>query len=309
MSEIETLKILDFKSPRRPSTDAFRQLSMWLASTCTVAQESWSSLLSHPVELKSVAVDPAQLRSTLQRLPEDGLGVYLSIGEAHLPSMIVFTARQVRGLIADLLELSEESATDCSRLSAVESAMLELLFQKLAEAMGDAWPGSTPLKCRYLDLTARPQRTRLFPMDSALLVGRLQLTSRFGEETCHWLLLKEGTERLIFDELGEAPAGERESDPALASLTERIPVEMVVELGTAQLSMSQIERLNVGDVLLLDQFLNRPALARVEGTPKWAGLPVRIGSRQAFEITHLIHNETNLGLLNGSGPSILTPVS
>ncbi|SFI36638.1 FliM/FliN family flagellar motor switch protein [Planctomicrobium piriforme] len=288
MSEVVSPSLLDFHSPRRAPTEALRQLAAWQANVCAQVQDGWAGLLARPVTLKSGKIDSAQYHAALQRLPEDGLGVYFSIGDSLLPSMLVFSARQVQALIADLLDLPGGKWPVPAKLSAAEDAMLELLFQKLAEAIGDGWPEDTPLKCRYLETTSKPHRTRLFPIGSPLFSLKLTIDSRFGEDTCTWLMLKEETERLLLDRLGHESPEDRTAHPDLAALAERVPLDFVVELGKAELSMSQASDLAVGDVLILDQLVTRPLIASLEGLPKWVGMPKRIGSRQAFEVTQVI---------------------
>ena len=246
-------------------------------------------MLARPVQLQPAKIDSLQHLTALNRLPDDGLGVYFSIGDSLLPSMVVFSARQVQGLIADLLDLPGDQWPDPAPLSAAEDSMLELLFQHVAEAIGESWPGAQPLKCNFLETTSKPQRTRVFPLGSALFCVRIKLASRFGEDTCTWLLLKEETERLMLEHFGEeGDAEERGMHPDLLARTEQVPLQLTVELGQVELRMSQASALAVGDVLILDQFVSRPLIASVEGKAKWAGIPIRIGSRQGFEVTHVI---------------------
>jgi len=280
--------VLDFSSPRRPPTAALRQLSLWQRNVCAHVQDGWAGLLAKPVQLHVGKVEPMQQLVALNNLPDESLGAYFSIGESVLPSMLVISAKQVQGLLSDLLDLPGEQWPEPNALSAAEEAILELLFVRFAEAIGEAWPGAHPLKCKFLEMTHRPRRTRIFPLSSALFSIRIKLVSRFGEEVGTWLILKEETERLMLEHLGETEVEERGIHPDLLALTEKVPLQIKVELGRVQLRMSQASALAVGDVLILDQFVNRPLIASVEGQPKWAGVPMRIGSRQALEITDVL---------------------
>ncbi|WP_437227770.1 FliM/FliN family flagellar motor switch protein [Planctomicrobium sp. SH661] len=292
MTDPSPHSILDFKSPRRPTMEALRQLSTWQSNICSHTQDSWSGLLAHKVSIQAGKIESMQYQTALHRLPEDGLGVYFSFGEALLPSMLVLSGRQVMGLIADLLDLPADQLPVAASLSAAEESMLELLFSKLADAVGEAWPQSKPLQCQFLETTSRPQRTRLFPIGAPLFSMRLKMVSRFGEEACTWLMLKEETERLILENFVEPEPEERGINPNLLELTEKVPMEITVELGKVELRMSQASSLAVGDVLILDQYVSRPLIATLDGQPKWAGTPKRIGSRQAFEVTHTIDGDS-----------------
>lgn len=297
MNDSPVHSVLDFSSPRRPPTEALRQLSNWQHNVCAQVQDSWAGLLAHSIRLQAGKIEPQQHLPALSLLPEDGVGAYFSIGDSLLPSMVVFSSRQIQGFIADLLDMPGDQWPESAPLTAAEDSMLELLFQNIADAIGEAWPGAEPLKCQFLETTGKPQRTRLFPPGSALFCLQIKLTSRFGEETCSWLILKEETERLMLELLGAAnEPEERRAHPDLLARTEKVPLKITVELGKVELRMSQASSLAVGDVLILDQFVSRPLVASLEGQPKWAGVPMRIGSRQAFEITQLIDSSTSLTL-------------
>lgn len=296
MSDDVSPSLLDFSTPRRPPTEALRQLSAWQSNVCSLTRDHWASLLSRPVGLTPGKIEPVQYYPAMQRLPETGLGVYFSIGESLLPSMMVFSARQVQALLADLLDLPGGKWPEPARLTAVEDSMLELLFQKLAESIGDGWPGDQALSCRFLETTYKPQRTRLFPVGSQLFALNITIDSRFGEDPVTWLMLKEETERFLLEQLGSEPADDSMSHPDLVALTERVPLDLVVELGKAELTMSQVAELSVGDVLVLSQLVSRPLIASLEGQAKWVGVPKRIGGRQAFEITQVIESG-NIGVI------------
>lgn len=288
MSEASRLKVLDFHTPRRPSVEAARSLSTWHRSICTVVGEMWAGLTAQQVILKPGDIDPMQYKPALAALPDDGLGIHLAIGDAYLPSLIVFSARQVHALLADLLDLPGDDWPEPKSLTSVEAAMLELLFQKLAEGIGEAWPGADRIRCEFLELVIKPARTRIFPPGTAFFVARIDLQSRFGTEPCHWLMPKVATEDLIISGLEDREPEVRGPNPNLVALTERVPIRIVVELGKVDLPMAQVATLAVGDVIMLEQSVSRPLTLFVEDQPKWSGVPLRIGNRQAFEITEPI---------------------
>jgi|GEM_PF-578595 len=306
MSQTDSPSLLDFYSPRRPPSEALRLLSAWQSHVCEHLRDGWGTLLARPVTLTPDKIEPVQYAAALNQLPEEGLGIYFSIGESLLPSMMVLSSRQVQGLLADLLDLPGGKWPAPAKLTAVEDSMLELLFLKLAESVGDAWPGETVLACRFLETTSKPQRTRLFPIGAPLFSLRMTIDSRFGQETLTWLVLKEETERLLSElSLPDGP-DDQMANPDLVSMIERVPLDVVVQLGKVELSMSQASELSVGDVLILDQMVTRPLVATLEGAPKWIGVPKRIGGRQAFEISHVIDSpplgSLSLNLLSESLP-------
>src|SRR5690606_9259635 len=103
----------------------------------------------------------------------------------------------IQAFLADMLDLPGGKWPSPARATAVEDAMLELVFQKLSDAIGDGWPGDQRIACRFLETTHKPQRTRLFPVGSSLFALNMTVDSRFGEDPMVWLMLKEETEKLL----------------------------------------------------------------------------------------------------------------
>ena len=105
MSDSPSHRILDFHSPRRPTNEAWRKLSTWLKNSCAQIQDGWSTLLARSVTIHAGPIDPSQFDAALRRLPADGMGISYALGEDHLPSMFIFSDRQIQALIADVIDL------------------------------------------------------------------------------------------------------------------------------------------------------------------------------------------------------------
>ena len=69
---------------------------------------------------------------------------------------------------------------------------------------------------------------------------------------------------------------------------EELPLDITVVLGTVELTLGELARLMVGDVIILDQRVSDPLPAFLAGENKCRGWPGRVGSRQAFEIQSFV---------------------
>lgn len=288
MTESTELQVLNFKNPRKPKKTKWRALSKWHQSMCTLMTESWNTLLSRKMSIKAVKVETFQCRTALLELPENAIGIHLAISQDRYPSLMVFSNRQLHGVLADILNVESEEWPEPGRFTRAEESMLGVMFQSAANAISEAIPGPEATTCVYMGMFEKPERTRLFAHVEDVFVGEISLTSRFGNETALWLLPKTETEQLIGEELHEDETEERRIHPNLVTLAQRIDVDVVIELGHCDITMSQVSQLAKGDVLILDQPINRPLTACVSGERKWLGQPMRMGSRQAFEIVQLI---------------------
>ena len=288
MTETTQLQLLDFNHPRKPKITKWRALSKWHQSVCVLTAESWNALLSHPMTVTAAKIEPFQCRSALQQLPDDGVAVHFAVGADRFPSLVVFSRRQLHGVLADILSLPGDEWPETPKFTRAEESMLAVMFQGIADAVCEAIPGPEATSCVFVRMFDKPERTRLFAHVDEVFVGEITMRSRFGEESAYWLLPKMETEELIGKELHQDEIEDRGVHPNLVSLAQRINVDVVVELGQCDVTMSQVTQLAIGDVLVLDQPIHRPLTAYVSGQRKWLGQPLRVGPRQGFEIVQLI---------------------
>lgn len=288
MNEPQTFQLLDFTSPRRLRKEKWRALSKWHQNICLLTTEAWASLISHETVLSATRIEPFQRLEAVQRTPDDAVGVQLSIGPDQTPSLMIFSGKQLHGLLADVLDVPGTEWPTPAKFTPAEESILSVMFQRLASAVGDGIPGPEAIRCEFVSIVDRPRRTRLFSLIDELFVLEIGITSRFGEDTAFWMLPKKEVESLVGHEALEEEYDERPVQPAMIALTHRMPVTLVVELGTTNLSMAQMTQLGIGDVLVLDQSINRPIQACLAGTAKLTGRPVRVGIRQGFAVTEQV---------------------
>lgn len=253
-----------------------------------MTSEAWNALMPHEIKLTPAKIEPFQCKEALQRLPDNGIGIQFAIGPERFPSMVVFSDKLLHGVLANVLDLPGEEWPDVRAFTRAEESMLSVLFQGMANAISDGIPGPEATLCRYSGMSAKAQRTRVFALVDDLFVNDITVSSRYGEDQAVWLLPKKQTEELIGHELMDDDIEDRRIQPDMVSLAHKLSVDLVVELGKADVRMSQISQLSEGDVLILNQSIHRPLKAYVGGTAKMNGRPVRVGYRQGFEVADLI---------------------
>lgn len=280
-------EILDFHAPRRPVDSVWAALQQWSESACLLLQEQWNEVLKNPVRFSLSKITPCTHKEISTAMTPGALGVHLKLTANRIPSIVVFSARSVLALLADLLDLPGESWPAERGLTSLETSMLEVLFERLAFCVGDSLPGSHSLPCRYVETILRPERTRILSPTVDYYLVQLQMDCRFGEDFAVWILPRTETDEQLETILDEGMAHTGQA-PVLDVLAKRIPMEVIIELGSVELPMTTAMQLALGDVLILDHSIRRPILAVLEGAPKWTGMPVQMGPRQALQIREMI---------------------
>jgi flagellar motor switch protein FliM len=185
----------------------------------------------------------------------------------------------VGGMLGEAIETIPEDRT----LTDVETSLVELAIQEWTESLIDSQPCSKPLRCRYAGWRRFQDLTRAFPVQEPVVVVRFELSGSFGSATISWLLSQPAVLQ-FFSHVSECRAAARSAANGLQDVARRIPVQVVIRLGRANVHVADLMNLQPGDILVLDQRVTEPLAAEISGTLKFRGWPGRIGTRQAFQI-------------------------
>lgn len=281
-------EILNFNTPRRPSDEIWEVLNKWCQATCTLAQEQWNEILKNPIRFSLQEIVPCGYKEITEPMTPGALGVHLKITQARIPSVIILGGQLTHALLADLLDLPGTEWPEERPFTSVETSMLEILFERIAYCIGDSLPGMHSVPCRFIETMLRPERTRMLSPTADYYMMVMKFECRFGEDFAYWILpRKEADEQLEAIQQSIVPEHSDEVT-ALETLACRIPLEIVIELGSVEVSMSTAMQLSLGDVIVLETSTYRPIVASLDGAPKWIGMPVKLGPRQAFQIRDAI---------------------
>ncbi len=283
MTDTEVKAASVFAEPRRLTSGANRALTAWQTTVCSMLQESWQALLGSNLTLRLVKSDSTTAIKAVNNLADPGYAARLRIGPSSFPSIFAFSSRMVQVLVNDMLGTPSEEWPEVRELSPVETSMAELLFGEITRSISQAWPEVEPLECELESIISRPMRSRVYGPDEPLVRTRIALQTAMGQEEAVWLMPQAG-----LAEIGIADTHEDESPPApapqLRTLAEQLPVQLVVELGSTSMRLSELNRLKAGDYLPLDQAVFQPLEVSIDGRLQWLGHPCRLGVRQGFQI-------------------------
>ena len=284
MSNQETLTSVDFSAPRRLAGTANRALSSWNATATSMLQEYWQTLAGNRITQQPARIESSVAQKAQQALPDPGYAALLKIGPDRFDGMVAFSNRIVLTLVSEMLGTLGDTWPEQRPLTAAELSLVELLFGEIARALSQGWPEVTPLPVEMDQVIVRPLRSRIFQPRENLVRVVVVVTTAVGEETFVMLMPQAGLASIGINETAVPAASEQTASPQMRALAESLPVAMTVGLGKATLTLGEMNRLAVGDTLVLDQSAGSPLEARIAGRLQWLGFPCRLGQRQGFRI-------------------------
>ena len=282
----------DFRQPNRLADGVERVLSEWQDNGARAIADGWANNVG-------IATDwgPAALRTIRSSELEEELTTpilaYNMVFKGTEDPMWLLLPRNLATVCVEIMfgESPTEMPED-RELSHVEHSLVELAVQDIVTSLAESQPCANPIACELVGPRKFSDLTRTFPDVEPITVVTFSVQAAFGSADFLWVLSQPAVMHFT-THVDQDLAGERADRTELEHLAQRIPMEFVVRLGNANIHLSELVNLQVGDILLLDQRVSEPMFAEVEGTIKFQGRPGRIGANQAFQIVSHVTPDTS----------------
>lgn len=274
----------DFRRPGGLADDLDALFSKWTAALCGLAPEKLRDVLSADLQVTANEHMVLPFESAAAQIPDPGVGERIPLSANGPETLLVFSRGMVLTLLGSMMAEPTDGEIVDRELSTVELSLCETLFEGFVAAINEGWPARSVLDGKIDHMILRPARYRMLAPEDAVLVVPFEVAGLGGSWTCHWLLPHKPLEAFLANELRQRKSSSTESRTRLEQRIAAIPQELTVRLGHARLTISQISRLQPGDVVPLDQRTTEPLTAAVGGRTRFWGWPGRSGRNQAFQV-------------------------
>ena len=277
----------DFRRPSRLSRDQIRSLDIFHETFVRRLATGIGTAVRTTANVELIRTTQMTWEDYLRTLPN--YTVLMTIGVAPLPAGVMIEADTSialalvdrllggRGLMAPPRRPSELEVPPLRRLAGVCTTALGDALEQFAEV--HAVLESLDFSSQFVALTAPTNMVLVLSYgltvaaagitgDITVCLPLVTLTPALAK------LVATATDRLANDEPGEA----------MEPIVRRIPLTIEARLNATDVPASKIAALSVGDVIVLDHRISRPATAVVEGTPVFTGHLGRRGRRFALSV-------------------------
>ncbi|HYV36409.1 MAG TPA: FliM/FliN family flagellar motor switch protein [Gemmataceae bacterium] len=280
----------NFAKPNRLAGDLELRLTAWLKVVSALAPRKWAKVLPFELDMGAGPLTRVVPEEALEQLPETVVAYRIAL-PPETATLAIFPRITMLTVVAGLLGDGAGGLTQDRELTGVEESLFRYFLQDfLLPVFQEAWPGTTPLVPTLDRLEVNPRWSRIFADVGHLLSCGFVMRCGGVKHNCQWLAPQKGLLALLGETVqqhGETATGPAPPSPNIETLVRELPVEIAVQLGSAELSLSQLARLDVGDMVILNQKVTEPLLASVGGGHKFRGWAGRIGALQAFQIESL----------------------
>lgn len=273
----------DFRKP--PPGDTERRITAWLTESCRRAAIAWSKVLPFPAEPRVDKVEITTCGTGIRSLSTDTIGFAVRASDQADDGFLLAMRRPLALLLLAGLMGEQPTQLPLDReLGSIERSLCDYMLRELfLTPMENAWPLPGGLK-----LTAgsggAPETVWRQPLADAAYSAEIIISTTTGDHSVRLLFTRTGRlEQLTMPKVRPVPADSAVRSQ-IESLVKEMPVDVSIILGTADLTMYDLARLNAGDVVLLRQRVSEPLEARVAGATKFRVWPGAVSGRCAVQV-------------------------
>ena len=287
-----TVESFDFRKPGRLPDFVCSILKEWEDNLARRVSANWMQQFGTEVELLVKVREVFNGAEIAKRYELNALSNKVRLAREDTDSLICLPRETALLLVEGLLgniqtekpeEEGEEEPVEARELTDMENTLLKLLFSEFITSINESQPAH--LKVNPVGGTVQNWKETAWDIDAEkeMVLVQLEIITPFGGKTIDWIISASLVEELALRVANATNINKDESE--VSHLVMELPVEVNVRLGGRQLEMGELANLKPGDVLVLDQRINQPLTAFVEGVPKYLGWPGKLGNRRVFQVS------------------------
>ena len=286
----------DFRRPDRIAKDQLRSLHVLHENFARALGSSLSAYLRAYVVTTLVSVEQLAYVEFSRTLPMPTCLLSLSVKGFDNNCILEINPSVVFPLLELLLGGSGSRAAKVSReVTEIERAILDALFRILLKDLRDAWrETATELEFSIEDYETDPQLLQILSPNEPVVAVSLEI--RIGEISG---MMNLGIPSIIIKMLGrkleQHPARKNEvteSETArMMRLVRQSQTHVDARLQGPQMTLDQLLKLDVGQVLTFDYPIQKPVTVTINGKRKFLGQMVSTGMKRAV----LLEDEIRAG--------------
>jgi flagellar motor switch protein FliM len=288
----------DFRRPNRISKTQLRSLQSIHETFAETAAYYLLSRLQALVSISVVSVDQLFYSEYLLTLSRPSC-LYVFELQGTERSGIIELSPQLALLIVERL-LGGDASTPPQKartITPIEQAVLKGVMEHLLRVLEESWQMTAQMRFRLLRLETQPDFLQIASASEIVVVIGLQVNvgiHTYAMSICYpTFALEDVLSRLERPQVvhAAAPEQQRQSMLVMYKHLQTIPLEVSVELGRTTITVGELLRLKVGDVLRLDTPVTAELPLLIQGQYKLWVRPGRIGEHRAVRVIRPIEPE------------------
>ena len=292
------VKAYDFRRPDKFSKEQWGTLQSMYEAFSRFAGAAFSSRLRTLSNIRLSSIDQGLYEEWQAQVPSQTACYVLSM-QPMTGNIVVEFNLDVASEVVDRMLGGNGLLIDRTRdMSDVEVGLLRSFSSVIAQSLQEMWSAVVPVRSQLQDFGLDAGLIQVASPTDVVLTAFFEVSigAHLGAMSIcvPYTVLEPITSQLsaqVWFSSGRPQASTDEERSLMQALLARTAIELQVELGAVELPTSSMIDLEVGDTIVLDQRVGHPLDVRIDGRPRFRGLPGTSGKHLGLRVTEAVEQE------------------
>lgn len=288
------VRTIDFSRPTKFSQDQQRKVMRAHETFCRTASTRLSAELRTPIELDVISIDQMAWSNALEEIPQPSVLGIVEVQPLGARLLLTTELGVLLGMVDRLLGGQGHVGQLERPLTEIEQTLARRVLGNLLEQLSLTWDELLGLTLHLQELESKVSNVQLAPPSEPTLTLTIELRSDQSSSTLSMIVPYRTIEPVI-DRLDKRPFVEgalmRGAAQAVRKAVSRVDVELRAEVGSVELTVAELLRLEPGSVLRLHVPVSSGVTLCADDTPIHRARPGRDGGSRAVEIIERLEVE------------------
>ncbi|MBD3169308.1 MAG: flagellar motor switch protein FliM [candidate division Zixibacteria bacterium] len=284
----------DFKHPNRVNKDQIRTVESLHDNFANHLGSSFSAYTRTMVDVDLVAVDQITYSEYIMSLSAPSCSYIFQMDPLEGPGVININS-SVAFFIVDRIFGGKGATLETEReLTNIERSIMNKVLNKTMTALEKAWENIVPINMNITNYETNPQFIQIVPPGETVITVSLQVKmgETYGVMTiCYPYITLESIVQKLSGQHWIDTSRRRNKELETKENIQRVKTmgaNLSVQLQGTMITMEEILKVRVGDVICLDNSKDDEFTVVVEDQPKFRGRVGYLGKRRAVQLTSVI---------------------
>jgi flagellar motor switch protein FliM len=293
-AEIEGIRAYDLANQERIIRGRMPTLEIINQKLVRQLRAALSGALRRVVDVNALNVDMIKFGEFLKTVPVPTSMHVFRMLPLRGGALLVIESKLVFALIDSFFGGPGSAAmkVEGRDFTAIESHMIQRVAALVFAEMERAWEPVEPIKIELERSEVNPQFVGIVPPSEIVVVTpfEMEMDEARGHVTVcmPYSMLEPIRGKLVAAFQSERLELDHSWVRRMMRQVEEVEVGVSVELGHTEITVQTLLDIQIGDIIRLDQDSDSELIVRVEGVPKFMGLPRMVKQKKALEITSRI---------------------
>lgn len=291
------VKTYDFKRPDKLSKDQLRTLQMIHETFARLNTTMLSAQLRTTVQIQVISVDQITYEEFTRSVPEFTIMGIFDTGSLEGNAILELNPSIAFALIERLFGGMGEKSDVSRELTDIELTIIERIMLKQLNNLKEAWENIIQVSPRIEQIESNSQFVQIVGPNE--MVALITFEVKIGDmEGMMNLCLPYPMIEPIVPKLSAQywfsnikKEGTTENLKALKERLNRVSVTVIAELGETEIRLNELLSLKNGDVININQSIDKLMNIKVGNKVKFRGVPGKIGKKMAMSIKEILKEE------------------